>query len=131
MQYNKLDSVNEILNTSALVLASNSGNASAAGFKYEILYNPTLATSGTWSDVDVNSNFQYWNGNSAITSNGTVITSGYSGAGGDIDLSGYRFEKFLRLGCSVDGKRDELFLVITPLQANDGVFGSLTFIESD
>jgi hypothetical protein len=131
LQYNKLDSVNEILNASALVLASNSGNASAAGFKYEILHNPTLATTGTWSDVDNSSNFQYWNGNSAITSSGTVITSGYSGAGGDIDLSGYRFEKFLRMGCSIDGKRDVLFLVITPLQANDGVFGSLTFIESD
>jgi hypothetical protein len=131
LQYNKLDSVNEVLNISGLVLASNSGNASSACFKYELIVNPTLAAEGTWTNVDENSNFQVWNGSSAINSGGTVIVSGYSGAGGTIDLSGYRFEKFLRLGCSVDGRRDELYLVMTPLQANEGVFGSITFIESD
>jgi hypothetical protein len=131
LQYNKLDSVNEILNTSVAVLASNSGNASSAYFKYEILHNPIVAAGGTWQDVDVNSNFQYWRGSTTVQTNGTIITSGFSSAGGTIDLSGYRFEKFLRMGCSIDGRRDELYLVITPLQANDGVFGSLTFIESD
>lgn len=131
LQYNKLDSVNEVLNISGLVLASNSGNAASACFKYELIINPTLASEGTWTNVDENSNFQVWNGSSAVNSGGTVIVSGYSGAGGTIDLSGYRFEKFLRLGCSVDGRRDELYLVMTPLQANEGVFGSITFIESD
>ena len=131
LQANKLDSVNEILNISGLVLASNSGNAASACFKYELLHNPTLASNGTWTDVDANSNFQEWQGVSEVLKNGTVITSGYSGAGGTIDLSGYRFEKFLRMGCTIDGRRDEIYLVITPLQANEGVFGSITFIESD
>lgn len=131
LQLNKLDSVNEILNISGLVLASNNGNAASACFKYELLHNPTLSNNGTWSDISTNSNFEAWRGNSDIIADGTVITSGFSGAGGTIDLSGYRFEKFLRMGCTIDGRRDELYLVMTPLQPNEGVFGSMTFIESD
>lgn len=131
LQHDKLDSVNEILNASALVLASNSGNAASACFKYELLHNPTLSAGGVWQDVAANSNFQYWNGSVDVVSPGTIVSMGYSGAGANIDLSGFRFEKFLRLGCSINGVRDTLFLVITPLQANEGVYGSLTFIESD
>lgn len=139
LQSNKLDSVNEVLNTSAIAIAAAA--STHATYKYEILHNP-YGTSyfgvsgGTWTDIDENSNYQYWRSNSTNPGgnqpfNGTVITSGYGAVGSTIDLSGYRFEKFLRLGCSVAGQRDELYLVITPLEANNGVFGSLTFIESD
>lgn len=136
LQANKLDSVNEVINASAICSTSN--NATQAAYKYEILHNPYGTnyfgvSGGTWADVDTNSNFQYWRpsagGNEPF--NGTVITSGYGAVGSTIDLSSYRFEKFLRMGCSVAGQRDELYLVITPLEANNGVFGSLTFIESD
>jgi hypothetical protein len=129
LQYNKLDSVNEVLNASVMFLPKSA--STQAPFKYELLHNPTLASVGTWINAAADSNFQYWNGNSEITNPGTVIAAGFGSVGASVDLSSNRFEKFLRLGCSVDGRRDELFLVVTPLQAHDGAFGSLTFIESD
>jgi hypothetical protein len=136
LQANKLDSVNEVLNASAI--AATASSATQAVYRYEILHNPYGTnyfgvSGGTWTDVDANSNFQYWRpdagGNQPY--NGTVITSGFGAVGSTIDLSSYRFEKFLRMGCSVTGQRDELYLVVTPLEANNGVYGSLTFIESD
>ena len=132
LQYNKLDSVNEVLNASVAVLASNN---QYSPYKYELLHNPYTTTThgvtgGTWTDVSENSNFQYWRGNNQPY-NGTVIATGFGAVGSVIDFSGYRFEKFLRMGCTVTGVRDELYLVVTPLEANNGLFGSLTFIESD
>jgi hypothetical protein len=105
-------------------------------FRYEIISNPTLGGSAvTWNPVDSNSNFEYAvaPNNNVTVSGGTVIASGYSTLGQTIDLTGYRFEKFLRLGCAVNGVRDTLWLVITPLLNStiDGFHGSLTFIESD
>jgi hypothetical protein len=129
LQSNKLDSVNEALNASVMLLKKSA--STEAPFKYELLHNPTLSAGGTWADVSVNSNFQYWNGNVPVINTGTAIAIGYGSVGTSIDVSSSRFEKFLRLGCSIDGTRDTLFLVITPLQEHDGAFGSLTFIESD
>lgn len=129
LQYNKLDSVNEVLNASVMFLPKSA--STQAPFKYEILHNPTLASAGTWTDASEDSNFQYWNGNSDIVNTGTVIASGFASVGAALDLSANRFEKFLRMGCAINGKRDELFLVVTPLQDHDGAFGSITFIESD
>jgi hypothetical protein len=34
-------------------------------------------------------------------------------------------------GKFVAGVRDELYLVVTPLEGNNGVYGALTFLESD
>lgn len=129
LQASKLDSVNEVLNASVMLLTKSASTESP--YKYELLHNPTLASGGTWTDVSDNSNFQYWNGCVNVETQGTVIAVGFGSVGTSIDLSSSRFEKFLRLGCSVDGVRDSLFLVVTPLQDHDGVFGSLTFIESD
>jgi hypothetical protein len=138
LQANKLDSVNEVLNASIMVLASNN---QYAPYKYELLHNPYTSTThgvtgGTWTNVDANSNFQYWRSDSTNPGgnepfNGTIIASGYASVGAIVDFSSYRFEKFLRMGCSVNGVRDELYLVVTPLDGNNGIFGSLTFIESD
>jgi hypothetical protein len=129
LQSSKLDSVNEVLNASVMLLTKSA--STQAPFKYELLHNPTLATGGTWTDVSADSNFQYWNGCVDVTSVGSVIAAGFGSVGASVDLGSSRFEKFLRMGCSVDGNRDTLFLVVTPLQDHDGVFGSLTFIESD
>lgn len=129
LQASKLDSVNEILNASAIIVPGNA--ATNAAFHYELLHNPTLSAGGTWTDVDVNSNFQVWRGSVGVGSGGTVISSGYSAVGATIDLANSKFEKFLRMGCSIEGRRDELYLVITPLEANNGVYGALTFLESD
>lgn len=127
LQSSKLDSVNEIINGSVISIPQGASNQAA--YQYELLHNPNVS-GGTWADVSVDSNFQVWQGSSSVTG-GTIIASGYGSVGASIDLSNTRFEKFLRMGCSVDGKRDELYLVVTPLDTNSGVYGSLTFIESD
>jgi hypothetical protein len=134
LQANKLDSVNEILNSSVIPLPHQA--ATSSPFRYEIISNPNLGGSTIiWNPVDVNSNFDYAVApdNTITVTGGVVIASGYSTLGQTIDLTGYRFEKFLRLGCSVAGVRDTLWLVVTPLLNStiDGFHGSLTFIESD
>lgn len=134
LQATKLDSVNEVINSSCIVIPQ--GASTQAAYHYELLHNPTLSAGGTWQDVGADSNFQYWTpptnpGGVAVGREGTVIANGYGAVGTSIDLANSKFEKFLRMGCSVDGRRDELYLVITPLEANGGVYGSLTFLESD
>ena len=134
LQPTKLDSVNEVINASIIVVPQ--GASTQAAYHYELLHNPTLSAGGTWQDVDANSNFQYWTGPTnpggvAIGNQGTVIASGYGAVGSSVDLSNSKFEKFLRMGCSIDGRRDELYLVVTPLEANAGVYGAITFLESD
>lgn len=127
LQSTKLDSVNEVINASVIVIPQGASNQAA--YQYELIHNPTISD-GTWTDVSTDSNFQYWQGSSAVTG-GTTIASGYGSVGASIDLSNTRFEKFLRMGCSVAGKRDEIYLVVTPLDTNSGVYGSITFVESD
>jgi len=132
LQADKLDSVNELLNISVLGLVT--GNANIAPIRYELVINPSLGGSAvTWSNVDVNSNFQYSvvPDNTVTITGGTVITCGYTSQGSTIDLSGFRFEKFLRLGCSVTGVRDEIWLVLTPLATLVSSHASITFMESD
>ena len=133
LQSTKLDSVNEVLNASIFDLPQSA--SSPAGFRYELVMNPTLGGSAvTWNDVDINSNFQYAvvPDNTVTVTGGTVIASGMSNVNNSINLEGSRFEKFLRLGCSVTGVRDELWLVFTPLDSNSKEqYATLTFIESD
>lgn len=134
LQSTKLDSVNEILNASVLPLPHSA--STVAAFRYEIISNPTLGGSAvTWNVVSNDSNFEYAvaPNNTVTVSNGNIIASGYATVGQTINLTDYRFEKFLRLGCSVNGARDTLWLVVTPLQTStiDGFHGTLTFIESD
>jgi hypothetical protein len=126
LQANKLDSVNEMINASAMVIPQGASNQ--ASFQYELIHNPVV-TGGFWTTIQ-DSNFEYWQGQAAATG-GTVVASGYASVGAAIDVSNQRFEKFLRMGCSVNGVRDEMYLVITPLNNNDGVYGAITFVESD
>jgi hypothetical protein len=134
LQPSKLDSVNEVINASCIVIPQ--GASTQAAYHYELLHNPTLSAGGTWQNVSTDSNFQYWTpptnpGGVAIGREGTVIASGYGAVGSSIDLANSKFEKFLRMGCSIEGRRDELYLAITPLEANGGVYGAMTFLESD
>ena len=132
LQPSKLDSVNELLNIS--VMGMPTGQSSTAPLRYELVTNPTLGGSAvTFTNVDVNSNFQYSvvPDNNVTVTGGTVITSGFNTQGSTIDLSGFRFEKFLRLGCSVTGVRDEIWLVVTPFATLTTCHASMTFVESD
>lgn len=133
LQSTKLDSVNEVLN--AAIVAIPQGASTAAAFRYELVHNPTLGGSVvTWQKVDENSNFEYSvvPNNTVTVTGGTVIATGYGNVNTQLDLTSYRFEKFLRLGCSIDGVRDQVWLVYTPLDTKSGEeFASITFIESD
>lgn len=133
LQSNKLDSVNELLRVDIANLPQ--GNATDAFYRFEILINPTLGGSPvTWQNVDDNSNFQYSivPDNTVTVSGGTCVSSGYSNVNGIIDLTGNRFEKFLRMGCSINGVRDQIWVVFTPLDIKSAnQFVSMTFIESD
>jgi hypothetical protein len=134
LQPTKLDSVNEVINASVISIPQAASNQ--ASYHYELLHNPTLSAGGSWQQVDANSNFEYWTGPTnpggvAIGNQGTVIASGYGAVGSSVDLSNSKFEKFLRMGCSVNGVRDELYLAVTPLESNAGVYGAMTFLESD
>lgn len=133
LQAAKLDSVNEVLDASIAVIPQ--GSSTDASYRYELVHNPTLGGSAvTWNNVDVNSNFQYAvvPNNTVTVTGGTVITTGYGNVNTKLNLTGYRFEKFLRMGCTIDGKRDELWLVYTPLDNKSGEqYASITFIESD
>lgn len=133
----RLDTVNQLVNVAAIAIPDTSGNTPNNGIcKYEVLFNPYTNTStigvtgGSWNDVSPDSNFQYWNGNNQPY-NGIVLASGFTTTGTTIDLTGYNMKDFVKLGCSIDGIRDEVYLVLTPLQANLGVHSSITFMESD
>lgn len=133
LQPTKLDSVNEVLDASIAVIPQ--GSSTDASYRYELVHNPTLGGSAvTWNNVDVNSNFQYAvvPNNTVTVTGGTVITTGYGNVNTKLNLTGYRFEKFLRMGCTIDGRRDELWLVYTPLDSKSGEqYASITFIEAD
>jgi hypothetical protein len=110
--------------------------ATVAPYKYEIRLNPTLGgTPVTWNNVSADSNFDYAvapDGTVEITG-GTLLASGYSTVNQQISLTGLNFDKFLRLGCAVNGTRDTLWIVVTPLTNStiDGFHGALSFVESD
>ena len=128
LQHNKLDSVNQIINASVICVQQSA--STQAPYRYELVLNPQLS-GGTWTDI-VESNFQRWRGNVTPTADtGFVLAEGFGSVGANIDLGTFNLKKFLRLGTTVHGVRDELYLVVTPLGVNDGVYGSLSFIESD
>ena len=129
LQSDKLDSVNQIINAGVICMQQAASNQ--APYKYELVLNPAGVSGGTWSNI-TESNFQKWVGNSTPTADtGFILANGFGSAGAGIDLGTFNLKKFLRLGTTINGIRDELYLVITPLAANDGVYATLSFIESD
>jgi len=97
-------------------------------FKWSLQINPTLAVTPTFIDLD-DSAIQHSVGSTAniATANGLEIASGYASttarqAGEDINTA-------LRLGSTIAGAQDELYLVITPLSANMSAAAALNFRE--
>lgn len=133
LQAAKLDSVNQLLNIQIANLPQ--GNSTEAFYKYEVILNPTIGgTVVTWNNVADDSNLQYAVApdNTITVSGGTVISSGFANLNGSVELGGERYMKFLKLGCSVDGIRDEFWVVFTPLDGkSSGQFASINFVESD
>ena len=133
LQPNKLDSITEILN--AFVGVNPSGSSSVAHFRWEIVLNPTIGgTTPVWNNV-TNSNLQSFiaSDNTNTVTGGTDLLAGIGNVGTPIDITSSNFQRFKRLGCSINGVRDEIYLVVTPLvnPANNGVWGTLTYLDAD
>jgi len=133
LQSQKLDSANALLSVSTLLLPS--GASSEMPYRVELVLNPTLSgTAFSWQDV-ADSSLQY----AAATDNttglngGTVILSAVISKQTAIDISNEVMQRSLRLGCSIDGIRDAIYLVVTPLAsaAANSCWGSFTFVDAD
>ena len=133
MQPDKLDSVTEVLN--AFVGVNPGGSSTVAHFRWEVVLNSTIGgTTPVWNNVP-NSNLQSFiaaDETNTVTG-GTVLLAGIGNVGTPIDISSSNFQRFKRLGCTINGVRDELYLVVTPLvnPSNNGVWGSLTYVDTD
>ena len=94
-------------------------------FRWRVLLNPTLSAPATWVDVD-ESPIQHTSGNGITVSGGVEVGSGYGASRSAIFAS---FKSARKMGVSIDGIRDEVFLTITPVQGstNLNVFGALTY----
>jgi len=133
LQSNKLDSITEILN--AFVGVNPGGSSSVAHFRWEIVLNPTIGgTTPVWTNI-TNSNLQSFiaSDETNTVTGGTNLLAGIGNIGTPIDISSSNFQRFKRLGCSINGIRDEIYLVVTPLvnPANNGVWGALTYLDAD
>jgi len=101
-------------------------------FKWELCLNPTIAGTFTYNDK-TNSALQVAYGATANTVSdvGTIIDSGFVPAGGASGGSGggNKIVTALRMGSTIAGVQDAIVLVVTPLNANEDIHGSLTFRE--
>lgn len=133
LQPDKLDSITQVIEGYAGV--NPSGTSSVGHFRWEIVLNPTIGgTTPVWTNV-TNSNLQSFIATDATNTvtGGTVLLAGIANVGAPINITNADFQRFKKLGCSVDGTRDELYIVITPLvnPSNDGVWASLTYLDCD
>lgn len=100
-------------------------NTSNDNYLISIEFNPTLSSTPTWTDL-TDSPFQYslQNGTNTITSQGYILSS-LIGAAGTSALSEVDIEdNQIKIGSSVNGTVDEVWVCITPLGANATFLGS-------
>jgi hypothetical protein len=96
-------------------------------FLWSLQLNPTIAGTFTYGDV-TNSSIQYATGanTNTITTPGEVFASGFTTQKATSDIN---LKTALNIGSKIDGTRDELVLVITPISANLSAGGALTIRE--
>ena len=122
-----LDTVVSLLDYT--ILATTSDN-----YLFEILYNPTVAGTFTYSDV-TDSSVQVATGVTANTvTGGTVIFSEYGagsagGKNGTGSVAQSSIDNAIRLGAELDGTRDEIVLTVTPLTNGLDVYTSINWRE--
>lgn len=122
---------NKIIDVASIPIVTNS--SSLAPYRYEIVIRPTSVTGVTWTSIGPNSNMEYAlpeSGGADIVG-GTVVTTGFATTNSVVSLQSPQYDKVLTLGRSLNLIRDELWLVITPLNNNFGYYGSITVAESD
>jgi hypothetical protein len=96
-------------------------------FLWEIVINPTIAGTSTFISGGASTSVEYVFGDTTNTvTGGTVLHSGY-GKGDSTSVS--KHENSVRIGTSLDGTKDIIALVITPLGANLDLYTSLDWTE--
>jgi hypothetical protein len=110
--------------TNISVLMTTTGN-----IQWSLQLNPTL--SGGLSYVDVkNSAVQFAAGapsGTTITERGTTIAKGY--ISNDLESLVTDINSLYSLGAEIDGTRDELVLVVNPVNAGQDVLGAISWRE--
>ena len=102
----------------------------ATAFKWEILFNPTVEGTFTYTDI-TNSAIQRAVGVTANTvTGGTLVTSGY--VPGGVQQRGSitgELTNALKLGASISGTVDTIVLCVTPLANSADILGGITWRE--
>lgn len=108
-------------------------NTANGDYAWSLVLNPTVAVAATFAS-QANSCVEIAPGNAGSPSTstvtgGTVLDSGfakgYTSSGGISSA----IDNAIRLGVSIAGVADEIYLVVTPLAANAKVHGSVTWQE--
>lgn len=106
---------------------------SAGSFEWQLLLNPTISGTPSWSQV-TNAGFDSFVGSSSITvSDGTPVSGGYggsTGSGGSASGSaGGSLETARTLGSAIDGTVDTLVLAATGFANGETFTGAFTIRE--
>jgi hypothetical protein len=105
------------------MIASTTANA-----RFFLSVNPNYNGAVTWVDLP-NSSVQYAiNNNNLVTAEGIVINSGYISQNND--SLNFEIETALRIGKSLTGVLDELWLCGTSLGQNETFFGAIQFKDN-
>lgn len=118
----KADSWNSTVLPITLALLSGS----KSDCKVSLCFNPVYAQTPVWTNM-TNSTIQYSETVITPTNNGLVSYEALVDAG--VANFNQELETTLRLGKSLNGKLDELWIVVTSLTANDTYYTGLTFAE--
>jgi hypothetical protein len=102
---------------------------SAGTFHWELLFNPTITGSPSWSQL-ANSALDTFTGSSSITlTNGTSLGGGYgasTGSGGSAaGAIGSAIDNSIKLGAAIDGTQDIVVLGVSALGAGETFLGSV------
>lgn len=98
-------------------------------YEWQVLFNPTLSAPLVFADQP-NSAIQTATGNGAtITATGTALSGGIAKNERQTSSTFTDLQNSLRLGSSIDGTPDELYLCVRPLGQNSDFYASLTWRE--
>lgn len=116
-----LDATFSLLRASLIIISS-------ANARWQLLLNPTVTGTFTYSDV-TNSAIQVASGSGAsvTVSGGTELISGYTSSGSSVLTTD--LENVLGLGSTIAGVRDEIVFTVTTNSAAEDVHGSIDWRE--
>lgn len=112
------------------ILDVNVLTETATPFEWQLLFNPTVASTFTYGDV-TNYSIQKALGATANTvTDGTLLASGWVAASATArGAASTQLDNAIRLGVKLDGTLDTIVLCVRPLGANADIQGSINFRE--